>query len=634
MTATSDTKQPAVAKKPSWPDQRERFCQLQAHKLRWWEALLSQPAFAAIAAAYIRRCTNEKFQQGKGDRDAAKRAVALDPYTEISSALLFDLDEIEIGHPPIRTHEIFEEIRKDVHQRALFDALSSKICADAPELHALAASVRREAIAYRMLHDELVTANLGLVHGPARRRQLRLPHEDLASEAVFGLMKAVHHFEPERGFQFSTIAVSQIRASVSRLECDEGTTVRVPINVQSLQYRIRRALPKLDGNPTDEELRDAVNADGVKLKCSVRDIALARQATITSRTRSLDAPLDNTRSGETDLALIDIVPDDRPLLDEQVGLSLEATVNAILIRMPRRDADAFRWATGLDDHETLDKIAKRHGLSRARIGQLAPRAVDLVRRELAKKSSQKSDAIARRSSVDERPRTRSRPATVVVASLATTRRPAVDPRGETIQDPSIESIVDGVTCESCSERSAEPYTKARLMGWRCRWVRGPTKSWVQLYRCPSCAEEKHTDIVVSDRYASGSDPLTFRCYECELSVTMVLSDARRAGWVRFKVDDETRQEVCPTCVISEGYLSEAQMRERHHFWEGGGLAANRTHVNITCDVCQESVAESSKAARLSGWRKRWHRDGKLRKQQDVCPGCVRRSGNRSRAPKS
>lgn len=58
---------------------------------------------------------------------------------------------------------------------------------------------------------ETVAANMGLVRWCASRVQRRWPNEDfddLVQEGTFGLIRAAQRFEPGRGFQFSTLAIS------------------------------------------------------------------------------------------------------------------------------------------------------------------------------------------------------------------------------------------------------------------------------------------------------------------------------------------------------------------------------------------------------------------------------------------
>src|SRR6478736_488490 len=65
--------------------------------------------------------------------------------------------------------------------------------------------------------EKLVVHNLSLVISVARKfmgRGVRL--EDLVQEGNYGLLKAIEHFDPEKGNRFSTYAVWWIRAYITR----------------------------------------------------------------------------------------------------------------------------------------------------------------------------------------------------------------------------------------------------------------------------------------------------------------------------------------------------------------------------------------------------------------------------------
>ena len=63
--------------------------------------------------------------------------------------------------------------------------------------------------------DELVTANLRLVHAVAQRyRGFGVPLDDLVQEGSIGLIRAAEKFDHRRGLKFSTYAVWWIRRSI------------------------------------------------------------------------------------------------------------------------------------------------------------------------------------------------------------------------------------------------------------------------------------------------------------------------------------------------------------------------------------------------------------------------------------
>src|SRR5882757_3628151 len=75
--------------------------------------------------------------------------------------------------------------------------------------------------------EQLVVHNLSLVisvAGVFMGRGVRL--EDLVQEGNYGLLKAIEHFDPEKGNRFSTYAVWWIRAYITRCLKDGPSAVR------------------------------------------------------------------------------------------------------------------------------------------------------------------------------------------------------------------------------------------------------------------------------------------------------------------------------------------------------------------------------------------------------------------------
>src|SRR5260370_7938934 len=98
--------------------------------------------------------------------------------------------------------------------------------------------------------EKLVVHNLSLVISVARKfmgRGVRL--EDLVQEGNYGLLKAIEHFDPEKGNRFSTYAVWWIRAYITRCLKDGPSAVR-------------RTMPNGGLPPRDISLEETLGFDG------------------------------------------------------------------------------------------------------------------------------------------------------------------------------------------------------------------------------------------------------------------------------------------------------------------------------------------------------------------------------------
>ena len=88
--------------------------------------------------------------------------------------------------------------------------------------------------------EERISENLGLVHSCARRFKGRgIEYDDLFQAGCVGLVKAVDHFEEERGLCFSTYAVPVILGEIRRLFRDGGT-VKVGRTLNELSLKASR----------------------------------------------------------------------------------------------------------------------------------------------------------------------------------------------------------------------------------------------------------------------------------------------------------------------------------------------------------------------------------------------------------
>lgn len=93
--------------------------------------------------------------------------------------------------------------------------------------------------------EQLITDNIKLVHKVAKRYLNYVAHsltyDDLVSEGIIGLIKAIRKFDVNRDVQFSTYAMWWIRQQIIRAIQDTGTTVRIPVHIFDKVLTIKRA---------------------------------------------------------------------------------------------------------------------------------------------------------------------------------------------------------------------------------------------------------------------------------------------------------------------------------------------------------------------------------------------------------
>ena len=109
------------------------------------------------------------------------------------------------------------------------------------------------------LVEQLILANQGLVASIARKYQIfGMRIEDLVSEGIIGLTKAITKFDYRLGKQFATFAYYSIRGEITRALSSQVRTIRIPEGrlaeirkMKSVQAQLRRAF---GDEPTAEEI--------------------------------------------------------------------------------------------------------------------------------------------------------------------------------------------------------------------------------------------------------------------------------------------------------------------------------------------------------------------------------------------
>ena len=105
-----------------------------------------------------------------------------------------------------------------------------------------------------MTRDEMIGANLGLVHACAGRFTGRgIEYDDLYSAGCVGLIKAADRFDPARGWQFSTYAVPVILGEI-RLLFRAGGSVKLSRSLHELSIRAKRTADEYRAE-TGEDIR-------------------------------------------------------------------------------------------------------------------------------------------------------------------------------------------------------------------------------------------------------------------------------------------------------------------------------------------------------------------------------------------
>nr|WP_238162221.1 SigB/SigF/SigG family RNA polymerase sigma factor [Micromonospora endolithica] len=222
------------------------------------------------------------------------------------------------------------------------------------------------------LRDRTIEAWLPLARHLARRYGGRgVPDEDLTQTAVVGLIKAVDHFDPTRGVDFTGYAIPTVVGEIKRYFRDRTWAIRVPRRLQELRLSISEA----NGTLSHTLGRSPTVADiAAYLDLSEEAVLEGLEGARAYRATSLSTPTgadSTTELGDT-LGGLD---HDLDLVEIRLALS------PALATLPEREQRilSLRFHGNL----TQAEIAERIGVSQMHVSRLITRSLATLRRHLA-----------------------------------------------------------------------------------------------------------------------------------------------------------------------------------------------------------------------------------------------------------
>ena len=196
---------------------------------------------------------------------------------------------------------------------------------------------------------EFVERNVGLVRSLVPRFLGRgIEYDDLFQAGCVGLMKAAEHFDPDRGFKFSTYAVPVILGEMRRLFRDGGA-VKVSRSLKELSMKAVRLSEK-----TEMETGEAPSISELAAQLGVTPERCAEALNAAVQPLSLTNDED---SGETD------VPVDSPEDKIADRLALQQVIKTL------PDADQRLLEYRYFGNQTQVETAKRLGISQVQVSR-------------------------------------------------------------------------------------------------------------------------------------------------------------------------------------------------------------------------------------------------------------------------
>ena len=234
----------------------------------------------------------------------------------------------------------------------------------------------------RAAFERFVMSNQRLAAWWARRRASRraaggLDVEDLTSEGMLGIVRAVCKFDHTKGYKFSTYASYWVRHFQQRAVMSAASATTVTSRDYELAMSVLAAEDALVGEnsrfPTDSELAHYLSTT-VSVIEHARD--MLRPALSLDRSAFSDTP-DGPRLG--DLILLDIDDGSAPYPSEVEPTALLAVLTS---RERTVIAEVFGLVRGTPS--TVGEVAKAHRVSAEKVTQLVEVALTKLRKHLSK----------------------------------------------------------------------------------------------------------------------------------------------------------------------------------------------------------------------------------------------------------
>ncbi|MFE6176834.1 SigB/SigF/SigG family RNA polymerase sigma factor [Streptomyces sp. NPDC056464] len=224
----------------------------------------------------------------------------------------------------------------------------------------------------KALRDEVVEAWLPMAERIAVRFKGRGESlEDLYQVAALGLVKAVDHYDPARGYAFEAYGVPTITGEIKRHFRDHMWTLHVPRRVQDLRNRVRNSVKELSQQTPGRAPTVAEIAEHAQL--TEDEVRTGMEALECFSALSLEAEMPGTDG----YALGDAIGGPDPGYEVVVD---RVSASPCLQRLPERERTILylRFFVGM----TQSRIARQLGISQMHVSRLLSGCFAQLREEL------------------------------------------------------------------------------------------------------------------------------------------------------------------------------------------------------------------------------------------------------------
>lgn len=250
----------------------------------------------------------------------------------------------------------------------------------------------------RQAVEKLVSSHLRLVAKiAAGYRGYGLPISDLISEGNIGMMQAMKHFDPERGFRLSTYAIWWIRAAIQEYILHSWSMVKIGTTAaqKKLFFNLRKEKRLFNENEelylTEQQVTEIATKLGVK-----ETEVIEMNQRIASQDHSLNAPI--RTSGEGDSEWVDWITDER---DNQEVIAVELDeltkrrklLNQAMMHLTQREQEVIIHRRLKEPGDTLEELSIKLGISRERVRQIEVKAFEKLQKTIKRLAKTSHDSV-------------------------------------------------------------------------------------------------------------------------------------------------------------------------------------------------------------------------------------------------
>ena len=232
---------------------------------------------------------------------------------------------------------------------------------------------------------KLVTSHLRLVAKIAMGyRGYGLPLSELISEGNVGMMQAVKHFDPKRGFRLATYAMWWIRASIQEYILHSWSLVKM--GTTAAQKKLFFNLRKLKGQMRAIEEGDLAPEQVSKIAETLNvpeDDVVQMNRRLAAPDHSLNAPLRIDGDGEWQDWLVDETESQETLLANSEELGKRRVLLAKSMEaLNERERHILQERRLKENPTTLEELSQEYGISRERVRQIEVRAFEKLQKAI------------------------------------------------------------------------------------------------------------------------------------------------------------------------------------------------------------------------------------------------------------